>query len=127
LEELKKIFASGNLPKNGYPEQFWAPLLALFTGSRISEICQLHRIGIGKRDLGYCDFVGVELDRTLAMTTVVQIEFGSIIHNIHFNKFEVFNANCITEYTNNKTLLYKVVSNELKYRRVRSEQLEKAD
>lgn len=80
----------------------------------------------GKEFLGYCDFVGVELDRTLAMATVVQVEFGSIMHNIHFNKFEVFNANCITEYTNNETLLYRVVPNQLRYRRVKSEPLAKA-
>lgn len=50
LDELKKIFDPTNLPKNGHPEQFWAPLIALFSGGRISEVCQLHRIDIGKRD-----------------------------------------------------------------------------
>lgn len=49
-DELKKIFDPENLPINGHPEQFFAPLIGLFTGARISEICQLHRIDIGKSD-----------------------------------------------------------------------------
>jgi len=52
-DDLKIIFAPENLPKNGHPEQFWAPLIALFTGARISEICQLHRIDIVKRNEFY--------------------------------------------------------------------------
>lgn len=50
IAELRTIFDPQNLPRNGHPEQFWAPLIALFTGGRISEVCQLHRIDIGKRD-----------------------------------------------------------------------------
>lgn len=50
LEELRTIFDPKNLPRDGHPEQFWLPLLGLFTGGRISEICQIHRIDIGIRD-----------------------------------------------------------------------------
>jgi len=52
-EELRKIFAPENLPVNSHPEQFFAPILGLFTGARISEICQLHTIDIGKKDQFY--------------------------------------------------------------------------
>ncbi len=50
VEELRTIFDPANLPRNKHPEQFWAPLIALFSGGRISEVCQLHRIDIGKRE-----------------------------------------------------------------------------
>lgn len=50
IEELRKIFDPKNLPRDGHPEQFWAPLIALFSGGRVSEVCQLHRIDIRERD-----------------------------------------------------------------------------
>lgn len=65
LDELKKIFDPANLPKNGHPDQFWAPLLALFTGGRISEICQLHRIDIGKRDGFYTISINDDEDKRI--------------------------------------------------------------
>lgn len=41
-EELKLIFAPRNLTTATKPHQFWLPLIALFTGARLNEICQLH-------------------------------------------------------------------------------------
>ena len=40
-DELKIIFDPINLNPLKHPEQFWIPLIALFTGARLSEICQL--------------------------------------------------------------------------------------
>ena len=42
-EELQTIFSSDIYTKHIYekPHQYWLPLLGLFTGARISEICQL--------------------------------------------------------------------------------------
>lgn len=65
IEELKVIFDPKNLPRDKHPEQFWAPLLALFTGGRISEICQLHRIDIGKREDFYTISINDEDDKIL--------------------------------------------------------------
>lgn len=65
IEELRKIFDPVNLPRDGHPEQFWAPLIALFTGGRISEICQLHRIDIGKRDGFYTISINDEEDKRI--------------------------------------------------------------
>ena len=39
--ELAKIFLPDNLLKQPKPDDFWLPLLGLFTGGRISELCQL--------------------------------------------------------------------------------------
>ncbi len=41
-EELKLIFAPRNLTTVRKPHEFWLPLIALFTGARLNEICQLH-------------------------------------------------------------------------------------
>lgn len=41
-EELKLIFAPRHLTTATKPHQFWLPLIALFTGARLNEICQLH-------------------------------------------------------------------------------------
>lgn len=40
-EELAKIFLPENLLKRPKPDDFWLPLLGLFTGGRIAELCQL--------------------------------------------------------------------------------------
>lgn len=40
-DELKKIFAPENLLPMPRPADFWLPLLALYTGGRIEELCQL--------------------------------------------------------------------------------------
>lgn len=42
-EELNKIFDLNNLQKDGKfePHKFWLPMLALFSGARIEELCQL--------------------------------------------------------------------------------------
>lgn len=41
-DDLKKIFGKAYLPyKTSKPHFFWVPLIGLFTGARINEICQL--------------------------------------------------------------------------------------
>ena len=49
-EELKLIFAPRNLTTATKPHQFWLPLIALFTGARLNEICQLHLEDITQDD-----------------------------------------------------------------------------
>ena len=40
-EELTNIFSPDNLLTRPKPDDFWLPLLGLFTGGRIAELCQL--------------------------------------------------------------------------------------
>lgn len=40
-DELRKIFAALEAFRDGEPTKFWVPALALFTGARAGEICQL--------------------------------------------------------------------------------------
>ncbi len=40
-KDLELLFKPENLLKREKPDDFWLPLLALFTGGRISELCQL--------------------------------------------------------------------------------------
>lgn len=40
-DELSKIFAPETLLAQEQPHQFWLPLLGLFTGARLNELCQL--------------------------------------------------------------------------------------
>ena len=40
-EELKMIFAHANITTRRKPHEFWLPLIGLFTGARLNEICQL--------------------------------------------------------------------------------------
>ena len=56
--ELKKIFESPHFTQNEWrkgkgrrePYRFWLPLIALFTGARLAEICQLNKSDITKED-----------------------------------------------------------------------------
>ena len=57
-DELKKIFESPHFTKNEWrrgqgrrePYRFWLPLIALFTGARISEIYQLNKSDVIEED-----------------------------------------------------------------------------
>ena len=49
-EELKEIFKADNLCNTDQPADFWLPLLGLFTGGRISELCQLDIHDIQQHD-----------------------------------------------------------------------------
>lgn len=51
-EDIKKIFFSGNFKQERfkYPAFYWIPLIGLYTGMRLEEICQLHTEDIYKDD-----------------------------------------------------------------------------
>lgn len=49
-EDLALIFKPENLAMAKHPEQFWVPILALFTGARLGELCQLSVKDIGEVD-----------------------------------------------------------------------------
>lgn len=50
FEELKKIFSHADYAKFRYPWEFWLPLIGLFTGMRINEICRLRLEDIRSED-----------------------------------------------------------------------------
>lgn len=43
-DDLRKLFRSPEYTQSGHrhPYQFWVPLIALYSGARLNEICQLH-------------------------------------------------------------------------------------
>ena len=51
-EDLKALFGSKEYREDGFKRgyQFWTPIIALYTGCRIEEICQLHLDDIRKED-----------------------------------------------------------------------------
>lgn len=64
-EDIKRILA--NLPKNGTqePEKRWVPLIALYTGMRLEEICQLTKEDIRSIDGILCFDVNTNGDKRL--------------------------------------------------------------
>ncbi len=51
-DDLKGLFESDAYRKNSFtkPSQYWLPPLALFTGARLNELCQLRTIDVGEHD-----------------------------------------------------------------------------
>lgn len=49
-EDLQKLFSSEPYMKLTKPHQFWVPLLGMFTGARLEELCQLHLEDIQERE-----------------------------------------------------------------------------
>ena len=54
IDQLKQIFSSTRITQPTYPYRYWVPLLALYTGARINELCQLHRDDIDRVDGVLC-------------------------------------------------------------------------
>jgi integrase len=51
-EDLEKLFHADQYIKgtHRHPYQFWLPLLGLYTGCRIEELCQLHVVDVKQVD-----------------------------------------------------------------------------
>ena len=65
-DELKTIFHPLFLKDSEKPVDFWAPLLGLFTGARLNELCQLDIKDIQKRDdIWAIHFIDDEPDKSL--------------------------------------------------------------
>ena len=62
VQDEKKVYSKEDLQKitnllphdNKHPERFWIPLIAIFSGARINELCQLHTEDIKLIDGIYC-------------------------------------------------------------------------
>ncbi len=66
-EDLKTLFHSPVYSKVPVkrPERFWIPLIALHTGCRMGEICQLHKKDITVVDGIHCFAINEEGDKTI--------------------------------------------------------------
>ena len=53
-QDLKAIFSSNTITKSSKPWQYWLPVLGLFTGARLNEICQLQRQDVMKINGIWC-------------------------------------------------------------------------
>lgn len=47
IDDLKKIFDPNNLLSVEHPDSFWLPILGLFSGARMNELCKLSTLDIG--------------------------------------------------------------------------------
>lgn len=56
IDELHKLFHSVEYREDKFkkPNRFWVPIIALFTGARIEEICQLHLDDFVQEDEVWC-------------------------------------------------------------------------
>ena len=52
LDDLKNLFESAAYQNHEFetPSQYWLPLLGLFTGARLNELCQLLKSDVGERE-----------------------------------------------------------------------------
>jgi len=65
-DELMKIFHSNFLSEAERPVDFWAPLLGLFTGARLNELCQLDIKDIQQHgEIWAIEFIDDEPDKSL--------------------------------------------------------------
>ena len=66
-EELSLLFHSEEYTrdKHGKSWQFWTPIIALFTGARVEEICQLHLEDIREVDGVWCFDINAEGDKDI--------------------------------------------------------------
>ena len=63
-EDLKRIFT--NLPRiESAPEKFWVPMIAMYSGIRLDEICQLHTEDIQEVEGILCFNINSEGDKKL--------------------------------------------------------------
>lgn len=50
-EDLKKVFARKLVLKYKHPDEYWAPLISLYTGMRVNEIAQLYTSDIVQEEI----------------------------------------------------------------------------
>jgi len=75
-EDLKKLFNSQDY-RQGLHEtasRFWVPLIALFTGARLNEICQLHTCDIYKHN--EADIWVIDINQDASTETLKSIKRG---------------------------------------------------
>ncbi len=72
LSDIKNIVR--NLPNGGgRPERYWIPLIGLFQGMRLAEICQLHVVDVVKVDGCWCFDINDAGDKQLKNDASVRV------------------------------------------------------
>ncbi|MDP2784717.1 MAG: site-specific integrase [Sulfurimicrobium sp.] len=73
--DLSKIFNSETYQKRAFREsyQFWLPLLGLFTGARIEELCSLHCEDIVEEEGVLCLSINEQHDKKLKTKSAVRL------------------------------------------------------
>jgi integrase len=72
IEDIERIIS--NLPIGGVrPERYWIPLIGLFSGMRLAEICQLHVEDIIKVDDCWCFDINDAFDKQLNNDASVRV------------------------------------------------------
>jgi integrase len=72
-DELRKVYSTEdlkvivhNLPREqDRPERFWIPMIAMFSGMRLDEICQLYIEDVQHLDGAWCFNINAEKDKKL--------------------------------------------------------------
>ncbi|MHA1540479.1 MAG: tyrosine-type recombinase/integrase [Alphaproteobacteria bacterium] len=103
-KEIQKLFNFPSYLQQRYNpkyfQRFWVPLIALYTGARLNEICQLEICDIIKVDGIYCfDMVDEEVDIRKSLKTVKakrRIPIHKKLIEIGFIKFYEKVKNCPT-------------------------------
>lgn len=105
LDDLKTIFDPANLlTKTRHPEEFWLPILGLFTGGRISELSQLTINDIKQQDSIWTISINEEEDKIVKTTAGIRtipihpqvIELGFLDY---VNDVQQFNGRLFPELT----------------------------
>ncbi|MDP1615437.1 MAG: site-specific integrase [Methylococcales bacterium] len=101
-QQLKALFES-NTYQNGLfkrGSEFWVPLLALFTGARMSELLQLHILDISQHEGIWVIDINTDDEKR------VKTEAGSRLVPIHSQLIELGFLDYITERKKNSNLLF---------------------
>ncbi len=70
------------------PERFWLPILALFTGARIEELCQLHEADIKFRDgVSYLDINEYDDKNVKTEASVREVPLHPVLIRLGFLKY----------------------------------------
>ena len=92
VDELKTLFSAENFLaiRNPKPYQFWVPVLGLYTGCRIEEICQLHLTDIQQTNgIWYLDINDNGDDKKLKNTASIRVVplHPFIVESLNFPAF----------------------------------------
>ena len=93
MEDITKIFFSGDYtPENFiHPAYYWGPLIGLYTGMRLEEICQLHCADIIQEGSVWCFDINLNpsrdgtIDKLLKTTSAVRkVPIHNDLHQLGF-------------------------------------------
>lgn len=85
LEDIKNLFFSGKYPKKAFnhPSHYWAPLIGLYSGMRLEEICQLHCVDIIRVEDIWCFDINLNLSANGEQVKLLKTKNAARIIPIH--------------------------------------------